>query len=267
MRTDGRRPRRERVSLSGSSAHGLRCRPRSRVAAVAAAPWQSGLRSRPTRGPEQAGQGRRRGGRRRSSTRSGRRAGQRVGGARGRPCGDPNEPVVHGEQHGGQGHAQEVGADRGKAQPSAAGALAQPGSAGTLATAAHAARAPHRAALCAAPDPPPSRDCPTEPGPALGRHASHAPPRSHASSIRLSLLAPSHRPHPHPNRPPNPRILGSPPANHHQEALATPPAATPLALPLPSLGQVLSLGLLSTALRLCELGGPLSSSTGCGSAH
>lgn len=139
------RPQWGRARLSRRSARGLRCRSRCWAVAVATAPWQSRLWPRPTGGSKQAGGGRRWGGWRYTGTRSGRLTGQGVCGARGRPRGYPDKPVVHGEQHGGQGHTQEVGADRGKSQPSAAGALAQAGAAWALATAAHTAGAPHRA--------------------------------------------------------------------------------------------------------------------------
>lgn len=159
VQTDRQGPRWGRAGLARRSARGLQRGSRSWAAAVAAAPRQSWLRSWPARGPEQAGRGRRRDGRCCSSTRSGRSAGQGVGGARGRPRGDPDESVVHGKQHSGQGHTQEVGADRSEPQPSATGPFAQPRTTWALATTAHAARTPHRAAHSActgpAPTPPP----------------------------------------------------------------------------------------------------------------
>lgn len=159
VQTDRRRPRWGRARLSGSSVHSLQRRSWSWVSAVAAAPRQSWLRSWPAGGPKQAGRSRRRRGRCCSSTRSGCSAGQGVGGARRRPRGDPDEPIVHGKQHSSQGHTQEVGADRGEPQPSAAGPLAQPCTTWALATTAHTARAPHRAAhsTCTAPAPTPDR--------------------------------------------------------------------------------------------------------------
>lgn len=175
---------------------------------MAAAPRQSWLRSWPAGGPKQAGCGWRRGGRCCSSTWSGRSAGQGVGGARKRPRGDPDEPVVHSKQHSGQGHAQEVGADRGEPQPSATGPLAQPRTTWALATTAHAARAPHRAAHSACTDPAPT------PGPPQARHApSRATPRGPASQLSQACML---------DTPP-------PPLNHHyQEKILAPPLdATP----------------------------------------
>lgn len=57
-----RRPRWEWARLSRRSARGLGRRSRRWAAAVAAAPWQSRLRSWPAGGSEQAGGGRRWGG-------------------------------------------------------------------------------------------------------------------------------------------------------------------------------------------------------------
>lgn len=225
-----RRPRWEWARLSRRSARGLGRRSRRWAAAVAAAPWQSRLRSWPARSSEQAGGGRRWGGWRCTGARRGRRAGQGVGGARGRPRGYPDEPVVHGEQHGGQGHTQEVGADRGKAQPSAAGTLAQPRTARALATAAHTARAPHRAAHSTragpapTPGPPPRRSQPRPRPP----HANHAPCRATPPPRASSPSALNHRPRPPPAQslatpsPPRHAPTASGPTTIKKNALATP---------------------------------------------
>lgn len=188
VQTDRRRPRWGRARLSRRSVCGLRRRSRSWVAAVAAAPRQSWLRSWPTGGPKQAGRGRRRGGWCCSSTRSGCSAGQGVGGARRRPRGDPDEPVVNRKQHSSQGYTQEVGADRGEPQPSAAGPLAQPRTTWALATTAHAARAPHRAAHSACTDPAPTP-------PLLASHApSRVTPYQTATPSLAKPLHPRHAP-------------------------------------------------------------------------
>lgn len=189
VQTDKRRPRWGRARLTRRSVHSLQRRSRSWVSAVTAAPRQSWLRSWPAGGPKQAGRGGRRGGRCCSCTRRGCSAGQGVGGAGGRPRGDPDEPIVHGKQHSSQGHTQEVGADRGEPQPSAAGPLAQPRTTWALATTAHTARAPHRAA---------HSTC-THPAPTPTASSKPRPFQSHA----LSDL--------HPLAQPNPYILDTPP--------------------------------------------------------
>lgn len=203
VQTDRRRPWWGRARLYRRSVHSLQRRSRSWVAAVAAAPRQSWLRSWPAGGPKQAGRGRRRGGRCCSCTRSGCSAGQGVGGARGRPCGDPDEPIVHSKQHSSQGHTQEVGADRGEPQPSAAGSLAQPRTTWALATTAHAARAPHGAAHSTCTDPAPTPDRFKQTTPLLEPRPIRPPPLAQ----------------------PNPYILDTPllPLTHHyQDFLPTP---------------------------------------------
>lgn len=250
MQIDRRRPRWGRARLSRRSARGLPRRSRSWAATVAATPWQSWLRSWPAGGPKQTGCGcgRRRGGRCCSSTRSGRSAGQGVGGARRRPRGNPDEPVVHSKQHSGQGHTQEVGADRGEPQPSATGPLAQPRTTRALATTAHAARAPHRAAHSACTDPAPT------PGPP---QASHAPSRTTPCQTA-------------PPPQPNSYILDTPlpPLTHHyQDFLALPPqghAHSLFSRPSCHISNRLFQFPTSTLSALIE---PLPSSTDCSSAH
>lgn len=248
MQSDRRRPRWGRARLSRRSVSGLRRRSWSWAAAVAAAPRQSWHRSWPAGGPKQAGRGRRRGGWCCSSTGSDRSAGQGVGGARGRPRGDPDEPVVHRKQHSGQGHTQEVGAHRGEPQPSAAGPLAQPGTTWALATTAYAARTPHRAAHSACSDPAPTPTISSKPRP----FQDHAP---------------SGRP---PPAQPNPYILDTPlpPLTHHYQGKISWPH--PLgAAPTRSSPALAGSGfqLLFPTLALSALIEPLPSSTDCSSAH
>lgn len=118
------------------------------VVAAAAAVRQLELGSRPAGTSQEAGDrgsGRCRGRRRAGAggTLRGLCAGRRAGWDCRGPRGNPDETVVNGKQHSGQRDAEEVGADRGQAQPASSRALTQSGATRALATVAHAAGASH----------------------------------------------------------------------------------------------------------------------------